>query len=285
MIPYRMGTLFSGSTGNCTYIETPHARILIDAGKCTKTLLSALSEIGVSPDSIDAIFITHEHNDHISALPVLSKKCRIPVYMVYESARKYEKNPPRELCECLVLQRDTDFSVEIGDMTVTAFPTPHDSRASVGYRITVTGEPVDGLCESVALGVATDIGYVTESIREGLRGCRSVVVESNHDLEMLREGPYPYDLKQRILSRRGHLSNPDCADLCAYLALHGTVDFLLAHLSEQNNVPEIAYDETFAALSGDVFNLRVASPVEVTMLCDNGGKVVPKVQNSFATKG
>ncbi|MBQ9162690.1 MAG: MBL fold metallo-hydrolase [Clostridia bacterium] len=283
MIPYRIGTLFSGSTGNCTYIETPRARILIDAGKCTKTLLSSLSEIGVSPDSIDAIFITHEHNDHISALPVLSKKCRIPVYMVYESARRYEKNPPRELCECLCLQRDKTFSVQVGDMTVTAFPTPHDSRASVGYRITVS--EAGGSGESVALGVATDIGYVTDDIRDGLRGCRSVVIESNHDIDMLREGPYPYDLKQRILSRHGHLSNTDCADFCAWLALHGTVDFLLAHLSEQNNIPDIAYDETFAALSGDIFNLRVAAPDSVTLLCENGGNVIPKAQNSLVTKG
>lgn len=280
MIPYRIGTLYSGSTGNCTYIETPGARILIDAGKCTKTLLSSLAEIGVAPETIDAIFITHEHNDHISALPVLSKKCRIPVYMVYESARRYEKNPPRELCECLCLQRDTDFSVQIGDVTVTAFPTPHDSRASVGYRITVTS---DG--ESVALGVATDIGYVTDSIREGLRGCRSVVIESNHDIDMLRDGPYPYDLKQRILSRKGHLSNPDCADLCAWLSLHGTVDFLLAHLSEQNNVPDIAYDETFAVLSGGIFKLRVAAPDAVTMLCGEGCTPIPKCEKPLSAKG
>lgn len=285
MIPYRIGTLFSGSTGNCTYIETPGARILIDAGKCTKTLLAALSEIGVSPESIDAIFITHEHNDHISALPVLSKKCRIPIYMVYESARKYEKNPPRELCECLCLQRDTDFSVKIGDMTVQAFPTPHDSRASVGYRITVTEKNEGGSSESVALGVATDIGYVTDCIRDGLRGCRSVVVESNHDVDMLREGPYPYDLKQRILSRKGHLSNPDCADLCAWLSLHGTVDFLLAHLSEQNNIPDIAYDETFSALSGDVFNLRVAAPDRVTMLCGEMEAPVSKREIILDVKG
>ena len=273
MIPYRMGTLYSGSTGNSTYIETPEARILIDAGRCTKTLVSSLASIGVDVDSIDAIFITHEHNDHINSLPVLTKKHPIPIHIVYESALRFAKDPQRELCECLCIHKNAeDIKVRIGDITVEAFPTPHDSRASVGYRITV-GEGED----SVVLGVATDIGYVTEEIKNGLRGCQSVVIESNHDIEMLRMGPYPYDLKQRILSRRGHLSNVDCADFCAWLYENGTRDFLLAHLSEQNNYPDFAYDEVNSALAGGCFNLCVAAPIEVTLLCGKSCEPIPKV--------
>lgn len=268
MIPYRMGTLYSGSNGNCIFIETPGARILIDAGKCTKALTNALASINVGLDSIDAIFITHEHNDHINALPVLTKKHRIPIHIVYESALKFSKNPQRDLCECLHIHKDTNFCVKVGDMTIEAFPTPHDSQASVGYRITVSRiDEISGETESVALGIATDIGYVTDDIQKGLTGCRSVIIESNHDIDMLSTGPYPYDLKQRILSHRGHLSNSDCSDFCAWLSTRGTVDFLLAHLSEQNNLPDIAYDEVFSALAGDIFNLRVASPSQVTLLC------------------
>ncbi len=269
---YRFCTLYSGSTGNAAYIETPHARILIDAGKCTRALVTALASIGVDIDTVDAIFITHEHTDHVAALEVLAKKHPIPVHMLYQSALRYSKNPPPALCSVLQIYREAPFATTVGDVCVTAFPTPHDSRASVGYRFEFSdGERI------VSLGYATDIGYVTEPVVAGLSGCEAVVVESNHDETMLMEGPYPYDLKLRIRSRRGHLCNRDCADLCAALAGKGSTRFLLAHISEENNYPDLAFDETHSTLAGLPVTLRVAAPDAVTMLVGDANVPVEKI--------
>ena len=270
--PYRLCTLYSGSTGNAAYLETPHARILIDAGKCTRTLLASLKTIGVDIDSIDAIFITHDHNDHVGALEVLTKKHPIPVHMLYKSALRYQATQPEALCACLQMYRTPgDVNVQIGDVTVTAFQTPHDSRDSMGFRLTVKNQSGEH-----TIGYATDIGYVSDAVKAGLLGCEAVVLESNHDEEMLKNGLYPYDLKVRILSRKGHLSNRDCADFACELYEHGTRHLLLAHLSEHNNVPDIAYDETNAALAGLPVHLMVASPVDVTMLVGDLTSPIPK---------
>lgn len=267
---YRLCTLYSGSSGNAAYLETPGARILIDAGKCTRTLIQSLHSIGVDVDTLDAIFVTHEHGDHIASLEVLAKKHPIPVHILLKSAQKYAHKPPEALCNCFVIHPSAPFSVQIGDVTVTAFSTPHDSRASVGYRFSFPDETC-----TVSVGLATDIGYVTEDIRKGLSGCESVILESNHDEEMLMYGPYPYDLKLRIRGKRGHLSNRDCADFAAELAGQGTSKFLLAHLSEENNHPDMAFDETFSALAGYETTLRIASPNDVTMLVGEPNRPLP----------
>ena len=269
---YRLCTLYSGSTGNSAYLETTGARILIDAGKCTRTLLASLRSVGVDVDTLDAIFITHEHNDHIAALEVLAKKHPVPVHILLKSALRYRDTQPEALCRCFRLYEAAPFTAQVGDVTVTSFPTPHDSRASVGYRF----EFPDG-DRTVRVGYATDIGCVTEEIRAGLAGCESVVLESNHDTDMLMNGPYPYDLKLRIRGKRGHLSNRDCADLCAELAGQGTANFLLAHLSEENNYPDLAYDETFSALAGFDTTLRVAAPHDVTFLVGDADAPIPKL--------
>lgn len=278
MIPYRLCTLYSGSVGNATYIETPHARILIDAGKCARTLIASLKRIHVDIDTVDAIFITHEHSDHVAALEVLTKKHPIPVHILYKSALRFKDTQPEALCACLrMYQKPEDVDVQIGDIRMQAFPTPHDSRASVGYRMTLTGEG-----ETLCIGYATDIGYVSHAVKEGLLGCETVVLESNHDEEMLKNGLYPYDLKVRILSRKGHLSNRDCADFACELYESGMRNLLLAHLSEQNNVPDIAYDEVSCALAGLPVRLAVASPIEVTMLV--GDANIP-IEKQLAVKG
>lgn len=272
---YRFCTLYSGSGGNAAYLETAGARILIDAGKCTRTLVASLASIGVDPATLDAVLVTHEHRDHVAALEVFCKKYPIPVHMLYESALRYRDDPPEALCRCLQLYREAPFSLTVGDVVVTSFRTPHDSRASVGYRFT--------LSDGTSLGYATDIGYITDTIREGLLGCESVVLESNHDVDMLMEGPYPYDLKLRIRSRRGHLSNRECADLCAELAASGTRHFLLAHLSEENNYPDLAFDEANATLAGYPVTLRVASPQDVVMLRGDACACIPRVCEGVTT--
>ena len=269
---YRLCTLYSGSGGNAAYLETPTARILIDAGKCARTLVSSLRSVGVEMDSIDAVFITHDHTDHVAALEVLAKKHPLPVHILYRSALRYRDTQPEALCRCFQMHEKAPFTVRVGEVTVTAFETPHDSRASVGYRF----EFPDGE-QTVRVGYATDVGHVSETLRAGLMGCESVVLESNHDVDMLMDGPYPYDLKLRIRGKRGHLSNRECADLAAELAGQGTTRFLLAHLSEENNHPDIAFDETFSALGGYEATLRIASPNAVTMLVGEMASPIEKI--------
>ena len=252
--PVRIVTLYSGSGGNCTYIKFLDTAILIDAGKSARTLCNSLREIGSDIGEIDAIFITHDHHDHVSALEVLAKKNNVPIHMTERSAVIFDRDPAAPIHSRLI-RHDPLFSVEVGRFTVTSFCTPHDSRMSVGYRIAFSFEG-----EEYAVGLATDIGYVSEEIREGLRGCLAVVLESNHDEMMLMEGPYPYDLKKRIRSRRGHLSNRESASFAAELAQTGTRAFLLAHLSEENNEPELALDEAQSALSGLGCTVLVATP-------------------------
>lgn len=260
MVEYSIISLYSGSRGNSVLIESATARILIDAGKSARALCSALSEIGRGIDGIDAIFITHEHADHVSALEVLLKKHRIPVHIVGISAKKLLLKGLSVYGD-VICSHPPIFTVEIGDMTVSSFPTPHDSEYSVGYRIEVrSGE------EKALIGYATDIGFVSEEVRGGLLGCESVVLECNHDEEMLMNGPYPYDLKLRIRSKRGHLSNVSCAEFASELSASGTKNILLAHLSEENNDPSIAYDEVFGAVAGEGVNLKVASQYQSVKL-------------------
>lgn len=252
--PVRVISLYSGSGGNSTYIRAAGTSILIDAGKSARALCASLRRIGVEPEEISAIFITHEHSDHVSALEVLTKKHPIPIHMVRGCAEHFcaKRELPISACICT---HPPLFSEQVGALTVTSFPTPHDSHASVGYRITFSdGEGAHHI------GFATDIGYVSEEIRAGLLGCEAVVLESNHDPDMLMKGPYPYDLKRRVASRRGHLSNRECADFAATLAANGTRGILLAHLSKENNIPDLALDETRSAVSDPRVSVLAADP-------------------------
>ena len=250
----RIVTLYSGSGGNSTFIRVADTAILIDAGKNAKRLCMALKSIGSDIEEIRAIFVTHDHADHTSALEVLAKKHNIPIHITEESAKVFDRIAPSPIHSRLV-RHTPIFSVEVGDLVVSSFMTPHDSLMSVGYRI----EFFDGE-EKRSFGVATDIGHVTDDIKEGLTGCEAVVLESNHDLQMLRNGSYPDMLKRRILSNRGHLSNIDSAALSAYLAERGTRAFLLAHLSEENNEPSLAYEETERAISDVGVSIAIAAP-------------------------
>ena len=251
-------TLYSGSTGNATFIRVGDTAILIDAGRNAKTLRSALCEIGEDISNICAIFITHEHSDHISALDVLAKKNSVPIYMTRQSAQKIPVDSPvRER----LLERDIIFSEEIGDMRITSFQTSHDSLMSVGYKI----EFNDGEYMR-SIGYATDTGYVSDDIRSALLGCEAVVLECNHDVDMLMRGPYPYDIKRRVASNHGHLSNEACAEFALDLVQNGTRAIMLAHISRENNEPELAFDTVSSAISGFDVNLCVAEPFMPTEL-------------------
>lgn len=235
-------SLYSGSSGNATLVISGESAILIDAGKSARSLSAAIHAAGFDVDKIDAIFITHEHTDHVSALEVLLKKHNIPVHMTEQSADKIRIYPGSALSSKIV-RHPPHFSVELDGMRVSSFCTSHDSAMSVGYRVEIAGD------ESYTFGIATDTGYVTNEMRDGLFGCDAVFIESNHDVEMLRTGPYPAELKRRILSRSGHLSNEDCATFAAYLAKNGTKSFTLGHLSEENNTPSAALTAVRSALS------------------------------------
>lgn len=253
----RVISLYSGSVGNAFLIRTAGGTVLIDAGKNAKKLCAALAEAEVSPDEIDAVFITHEHSDHISALPVFLKKHPLPVHVQNASAYKLACQPSVAPHLCL---HPPLYSEQIGNMRVTSFQTPHDSRGSLGYRIDI--QKPDGTMQSI--GYATDIGYVSKDVEDALMGCQTVILESNHDPDMLMEGPYPYDLKLRIASRRGHLSNPDSAEFAARLCENGTCRLMLAHLSQENNTPDTAYDACISALGREDVCVAVAAPDGLT---------------------
>lgn len=256
----RIVTFASGSTGNCGLISDGEANILIDAGISMRRTVSALKELGLSPQDLCGVLITHEHSDHISGLSMLLKHYDISIYA------------PAELCEVLAAMKPelrprliaipVNEVFGMGGIDVKAFRTPHDSKFSVGYRF-------EG--SSVA-AFATDTGSITDELVYGLEGARLALIEANHDIEMLRSGPYPYFLKRRILSDNGHLSNEDCAKLALHLAKSGAWDIIVGHLSRENNTPQLAYDTVSAGLAGENVGLHVA-PVDKMLAVSVGDSV------------
>lgn len=234
--------LFSGSSGNCVHIKSDNTEVLIDAGVSFRNISLALSKIGTSPCNISAVFVTHEHTDHIAGLDVFCKQYGVSVYVNSASAKKLvDTGKCPYMCSC-VKQLEPHETVSVNDLNIKAFRTPHDSAGSVGYRI-------DTKDMSDSFSYCTDIGYVTRDIAYNIFGSKTVVFESNHDIEMLKRGSYPAMLKERILSNHGHLSNKDCSAFLPHLAENGTKRIILAHLSEDNNTPDIAFEISKNALN------------------------------------
>lgn len=234
--PLKAYSLFSGSKGNCFYVASDDTRLLFDCGMSAKATEEALNSIGTSLAEISAIFITHEHTDHTAGLSAIANKYKIPVHISEASAGALSC---ASKIEELAVKHPPVFSVKIGDLTVDSFVTPHDSVLCLGYRICADG------CRCA---IATDVGRITPEIMEMLSGCDGVVIECNHDREMLIRGNYPQHLKSRILSDNGHLSNDDCATAIAALSETGTNKFMLAHLSADNNSPLAAVEKVENAL-------------------------------------
>lgn len=259
-MPYSLKVLYSGSTGNAALLRAGDTTVLIDAGRSARCLSAAITAAGCDPDAISAIFLTHEHGDHTAALEVFLKHHPMPVHAAGASADKLLLRAGDHLRAALVPHPPL-FTETVGNLTFTSFRTSHDSAESVGYRIAVKGEN-----STRYVGYATDLGVVTPDVEQGLCGCESVVLECNHDEEMLMTGPYPYDLKRRVASRLGHLSNTDCAVFSVRLAANGMKRLLLAHLSETNNLPELALGEVRSALAGTGVHIVAASPTDIVEL-------------------
>jgi len=220
--------LASGSSGNVAFVATNRTRILVDAGLSFKELQRRLSIIGESADCFDAILVTHEHCDHVSGLLRWARKFKLktPIYvsrLTYSCIDWEGCQPPVER-----FQAGTDWT--IGDIKVESFTIPHDAIDPVGFRF---------CAEGVKVGVATDLGYMPESIKYRLQGCQALLLESNHDIEMLKVGPYPWVVKQRVMGRNGHLSNHVVCDFLESEFDRATHTLVLGHLSEHNNHPEI----------------------------------------------
>ncbi len=233
----RVCLLASGSKGNAVYIESRQSRILIDAGLSARELNSRLQGIGVAGEDLDALLISHEHSDHCRGLGPMARRYHLPVYL-HPETRRALPNPGR-LDD--IREFDAGETFEFRDLRVSAFPITHDAAAPVGYVI----ETDEG-----KIGIATDLGIATRLVVQRLQDCRVLVLESNHDEEMLRDGPYPWPLKQRIRSQHGHLSNTASVRLLADLLGCGLEAVFLAHLSEVNNLPDLAEAGARALLDG-----------------------------------
>lgn len=217
--------LSSGSKGNTTFIETSKTKILIDCGNSCKYILTKLAEIDVYPSDIDAILITHVHADHIKGLQVLSKQIGAMVYM---TEKMY---PYLDYVKNYTFIEDNHFKIK--DMEIEVIKTSHDAEDSVGYIISKGNKSVV---------YVTDTGYINKKYFDTLSNRNIYIFESNHDIEMLSNGRYPFELRQRILSDKGHLSNYDSAKYLAKFIGDNTKKIILAHLSEENNTPELALD-------------------------------------------
>ncbi|MBQ7144746.1 MAG: MBL fold metallo-hydrolase [Oscillospiraceae bacterium] len=246
----RVVTFASGSTGNCALLSMDGVHVLLDAGISCRRIRTALRLTGLDLCDLSAVCITHEHGDHISGLATLVKSCPAPVVAPRILANRLRSTVPG--ADARLTELDPGEALRLGALTLRCFPTSHDVAQSVGWR-------VDGTGESFAL--ATDTGVVTEAVREGLRGADVALIEANHDLLMLRTGPYPYYLKKRVLSDMGHLSNDSCAVLAAELMASGTRHIILGHLSRTNNTPELAFD-TVRQVLGSAEGLYVAPAFE-----------------------
>jgi phosphoribosyl 1,2-cyclic phosphodiesterase len=228
--------LASGSRGNCSVLASGRTRILVDAGVSCREIGRRMMLAGDHALNLSAVIISHEHSDHVAGLYVLARKLKIPVFMTgatYHAwqrwARQKNDGIRPELSRLETFESGRKFT--IGDITVAPFTIPHDAADPVGFTFRAEG---------VKIGIVTDLGYMPASVADNLRGCDGLVIESNHDVEMLRGGPYPWVVKQRVMSRVGHLSNEALAQYFAGDYDGGAAFLVLAHLSEQNNHPDLA---------------------------------------------
>lgn len=240
--------LASGSTGNAIFLDFNHTKILVDAGISTRRIKNNLAELGTSIEELDGVFITHEHRDHVSGLGTMTKKYNVPIYasMNTWSAMYCRALIPVQCCKLL------SDSMDLGQVTVEPFSISHDAADPVGFRF------YHGRSKC---SVVTDLGFVTETVKNAIALSDVLVLESNHDVEMLEKGPYPWHLKRRIMSNRGHLSNFDAGWALARLERKPSMQVFLAHMSQKNNDPELAMHTVSKILTQQ--GCKVGSEIEL----------------------
>jgi phosphoribosyl 1,2-cyclic phosphodiesterase len=240
----KFSVLGSGSKGNCTLVESGPTRLLIDNGFSGKEIIGRLAGLGIAPETLTALVITHEHDDHIKGVGVLARRLHLPVYANGATHKAAEQR-----VGTLPLRREFGVgeTFVLNNLQIHPFSVSHDTADPVGFVVS------DGEC---SLGYCTDTGKITQLVKHHLQKCRALVLEANHDVQMLHAGPYPLPLKQRVLSSRGHLANGDAIGLAAHLAADRLQLLVLAHLSEINNHPDLVREEARRRLM-DFATLRV----------------------------
>lgn len=259
----RLCSLYSGSSGNSIFVASDSTKILSDAGLSAKKIIEALCSIGEKPGELNGILVSHEHIDHIRGAGILSRKFNLPIY----ASEGTWQAMGEMIGPVMEYNRRVFSSYEpfmIGDIEVRPFPIPHDANEPVGYSYSNNGKKVT---------IATDIGHISIELLHYLEDSDLLLLESNHDLEMLKVGPYPWNLKQRIAGDNGHLSNEAAGKVIAYMAEKGTKRFLLGHLSKENNFPELAYQTVCNALCEKCLHAGTDVMVDVA-LRDRVGKVI-----------
>ena len=247
-------SLYSGSSGNSIFIASEKSKVLIDAGLPGKKIEEALCNIGENAKDLNGIFVTHEHSDHIKGIGVLSRKYDIPIFANSDTWSAMEKSIGK-IKEHNIKIMDRRSTIYINDLDIISFNIPHDAVAPVGYTLHCNGKKVS---------VTTDFGIYTEEIRDNIKDSEVILLESNHDVNMLKFGPYPYVLKRRILSEVGHLSNDDCGKAIVDLIKYKSKKkIILGHLSGTNNHPDLAFETVMATLREN--NIKQNEDIELSM--------------------
>lgn len=235
----RFSPLFSGSSGNAIYVGCDNAHLLVDAGMSGTRVIQEMQRIGVNPGNLSGILVTHEHSDHIKGIGILSRKFDLPIFATEGTWQgMHDKIGAIASKNMRIFEPGQDFF--LGSINITGFSTPHDATQPVGYTFDLHG---------AKLSIATDLGCIKDGWYKYVCGSDAVILESNYDPDMLQAGPYPFDLKKRILSRKGHLSNEDAGLVASELVKKGAKQIILGHLSKENNFPELAMRTCELALS------------------------------------
>ncbi|NLV57802.1 MAG: MBL fold metallo-hydrolase [Clostridiales bacterium] len=256
-------TLFSGSSGNAVFLGGDEGSLLIDCGMSCKQVMEAMREAGLQPSTVSALLITHEHSDHVKGAGILSRQLHIPIFATQGTWMGMEKaiGPVSDRDRVVITAGESFF---LSGFEVVPFSIPHDANDPVGYRF---------YHKRHSVAVATDLGHFSQTVADALYGTEVVLLESNHDPDLLRRNPhYPARLKSRILGKKGHLSNEDGAGAAVWLAESGAKHLLLGHLSNENNTPDMAYRTTHAALTaagarvGEDVSLHIAARYRASYL-------------------
>ncbi|MDG1233838.1 MAG: MBL fold metallo-hydrolase [Pseudomonadales bacterium] len=247
-MPVRFASLGSGSKGNATLIDNGSTCVVIDLGFTIKETVRRLSRLGLMPQDVDAILVTHEHADHIHGVAGFARKFGTPVYLT-PGTYQYKKMGELPVLNKINCHRPFD----VGSLSITPVAVPHDAKEPCQYLVTSS---------EITVGVLTDLGHITPHVREAYRECDALLLECNHDLVMLQDGPYPYQLKQRVGGDYGHLNNEQAAELLDTLNLERLRHLVISHISGKNNLPNLAQDAVQPLLSGWAGSLVVASQEE-----------------------